>query len=168
MTELPRIAAEKCVTLLLSSDSLEEREILSLFAAFISFTSPSDISSSISQFLTLSHDHFASLLKNATLDSIIAIIMPLNRILQCLLIVLTSPSTDVFDGIPSSLPPEWREQGKHVLSIDLKTWLDSQFASLEDLSVTVGSEVHTIAQLADVKRMTAGKYGEIGTGQKWR
>lgn len=104
----------------------KEREILSLFAAFISFTSPSDISSSISQFLTLSHDHFASLLKNATLDSIIAIIMQLNRILQCLLIVLTSPSTDVFDGIPSSLPPEWREQGKHVLSIDLKTWLDSQ------------------------------------------
>lgn len=74
----------------------------------------------------------------------------------------------MLDGIPSSLPPEWREQGKHALSIDLKTWLDSQFASLEDLSVMVGSEVHTIAQLADMKRMTAGKYGEIGTGQKWR
>ena len=149
--------------MLLSGDSLEEREILSLFAAFINFTSPSDISSSISQFLTTSHDHFASLLKGATLDAIIAVIIQLNRILQSLLIVFTSPSIDVFDALPTSLSPEWREQGKQTLSTDLKTWLDSQFASLEDLSATVGSEVHTIAQLADMKRMAAGKYGEIGT-----
>lgn len=163
LTEFPHIAAEKCVTLLLSGDSLVEQEILSLFAAFISFTAPSDISSSISHFLTISSDHFSVLLKNVTLDSIIAVIMQLNRILQSLLIVLTSPSIEVFDAIPTPLPPEWREQGKQTLSTDLKNWLDLQFTSLEDLSATVGSEVHTIAQLADMKRMTAREYSKIGT-----
>lgn len=163
LTELPHIAAEKCVSLLLSDDSLQEGEIISLFTAFISFTSPSDVLSSISQFLSMTHDHLESLLKDITLDSIIAATIQLNRVLQSLLVLMTSQNMDVFDEMHSSLPKDWREQCVQSFSTNLKKWLDIQFELLDELSASVVSGVHTIAQLAEMKRTAALKYHMMGT-----
>ena len=156
-TELPAIAATKCVSLLLQKEELSGEKQMELFTAFFLFslfTQPdADVLTLFQRFLSSASDHIVSHASSADLNSFLQKLMEVHRLIQAVLGVMTAEDTySVFTSNLPAIHPSWREEHRPVIAKSIQDWLEGVLEAVKVGAESVVKPVASVEALANVKR----------------
>lgn len=155
LSEFPRLAGEKCVTLLLTQETSNEvivslthhsQETIHLFTAFAAFLPSPDRDGIIDHLLSIASQQLSLLLSEGTLDSVIETLQQMHNLLRSIALWINSSQTPV-DAPFRSL---------------VSSWLRDRFATLSQSSATAVAAIPSIAALAGAKRQMARFSSTLG------
>ena len=148
LSEFPRLAGEKCVTLLLTQENSDEvvvsssphsQETVPLFTAFAAFLPSPDRNGIIDHLLSIATEQLSSLLSEGTLDGVIETLRQMHNLLRSLATWVNSSQVPADDALRSLV----------------SSWLRDRFATLAQSSATAVAAIPSIATLAAAKRQMA-------------
>jgi len=148
LSEFPRLAGEKCVTLLLTQENSDEvvvsssphsQKTVHLFTAFAAFLPSPDRNGIIDHLLSIATEQLSSLLSEGTLDGVIETLRQMHNLLRSLATWVNS----------SQVPAD------AALRSLVSSWLRDRFATLAQSSATAVAAIPSIATLAAAKRQMA-------------
>lgn len=148
LSEFPRLAGEKCVTLLLTQENSDEvvvsssphsQKTVHLFTAFAAFLPSPDRNGIIDHLLSIATEQLSSLLSEGTLDGVIETLRQMHNLLRSLAMWVNS----------SQVPAD------AALRSLVSSWLRDRFATLAQSSATAVAAIPSIATLAAAKRQMA-------------
>lgn len=155
LSEFPRLAGEKCVALLLSSETSNQviveltvhpQETDNLFTAFAAFLPSPDRNGIIDHLLSIANAQLSLLLSDGTLDCVIQTLQQMHNLLRSL--------AHWLDSSQSAVEPSLRSL--------VSSWLHDRFATLAQSSATAVAAIPSIAALAAAKRQVGRFSSTLG------